>query len=247
MKYILMCTSFHILVVVMLSPFFLQRRPPLVNCSSVALSFWPLRLVLSAMYHFQSGLLDARSLIGVTQWSIRRSPCSGPAPCLLMMLKDWAISLTHSLTLLSICCVVKPPLSCQICMVSAAHCLTPTPAFSAKTWTCRVSIWILLASAMTDFDNPRASHCIIGSHRWSMFEWCISNAGYCKQVSGVLNMSSRVMWCGRRGEEGVSKVQEIVCKVGRQGQDIYRLRGFSWPGDITWAGIQLANILLSIV
>ena len=60
-----------------------------------------------------------------------------------------------------------------------------------------------------------------------MIEWRISNACYSKQASGVSNISSRVMRCGSRGEEGVSKVLEIVSKVGRQGEYIYGLGGFS--------------------
>jgi len=87
------------------------------------------------MYHVQSGLLDARSLIPVTQQSIRRSHCSGPLRCFLTMLMDWAIYQMRSLTLSSLHCAVKPPLSCQIPMVSAAHCLTPAPAFSAQMRT----------------------------------------------------------------------------------------------------------------
>jgi hypothetical protein len=60
-----------------------------------------------------------------------------------------------------------------------------------------------------------------------MNEWWISNPCYSKQASGELNISSWVMRCGSRGEEGVLKVLEIVSKVGRQGEDIYRLGGFS--------------------
>jgi len=60
-----------------------------------------------------------------------------------------------------------------------------------------------------------------------MIEWKISDAAYSKQASEALNISSRVMRCGTRGEEGVSKVLEIVSKVGRQGEYIYRLGGFS--------------------
>ena len=181
---------------------------------------------MSAMYLFQSGLLDSRSLIQVTQRSIRRSHCSGPAPCLLMMLMDWTLSQTRCLTLLSIRCVVKPPLSCQIPMVSAANWLTPTPAFSAQTRTCRVGIWIVLASATTDFGNQKASHCTPGSQRWSMFELWISNACYFKLASGVLPISSSVMRFSSRGEKGVLKVLEIVSKVGRQAECIYGLGGF---------------------
>jgi hypothetical protein len=59
-----------------------------------------------------------------------------------------------------------------------------------------------------------------------MIEGSISNACYCKQASGVLNVSSRVMRCGDRGEESVLKVLEIVWKVGRQGEYIYGLGGF---------------------
>jgi len=80
---------------------------------------------------------------------------------------------------------------------------------------------------MTDFGNQGASHYILGSRRWSMIEWCISNPCYSKQVSGVLNILSRTMRYGSRGEEGVLKVLEIVCKVRRQGEYIYGLGGFS--------------------
>jgi len=40
-------------------------------------------------------------------------------------------------------------------------------------------------------------------------------------------MSPMVMRCGSRGEEGVSKVLEIVSKVGRQGEYVDGLGGFS--------------------
>jgi hypothetical protein len=143
------------------------------------------------MYHFQSGLSNSRSLIRVMQRSIRKSHCLGPTCCLLMMLMDWAISQTHSLTLLSIHCVVKPPLSYQILMVSAASWLTPTPAFSAQTQTCTVGIWIVLSSATTDFSNQKASHYFVHSQRWAMIVWWMSNACYSKQASGVLSISSR--------------------------------------------------------
>jgi len=80
---------------------------------------------------------------------------------------------------------------------------------------------------MTDFGNQKASHYILGSQWWVMIEWWISNACYSKQASGVLNISSRVMRCSRRGEEGMPKILEIVCKVGRQGKCINGLGGFS--------------------
>jgi len=76
---------------------------------------------------------------------------------------------------------------------------------------------------MTDFGNQKASHYILGSQQWSMIEWWISNACYSKQASGVLNILSRVMRRGSRGEEGVSKVLEIVSKVGWQGEYLYGL------------------------
>jgi len=152
------------------------------------------------MYRFQSGPLDSRSLIQVTQQSIRRSHCWGPAPCLLMMPMDWAISQKRSVTSLSLRYVVKPPLSCQIPVVSAAHWLTLTQVFSDQTRTCRVSIWIVLASATTDSGNQKASHYILSSQRWSMIEWWILNACYSKQASGVLNISLRVMRWHSRGE-----------------------------------------------
>ena len=60
-----------------------------------------------------------------------------------------------------------------------------------------------------------------------MIEWWISNGCYSEQASGMLNISSWVMRCGSRGEEGVSKVLEIVSKVGTQGEYIYGLGGFS--------------------
>jgi len=179
--------------------------------------------------------------------SIRRCHCSGPAPCLLIMLIDWAISQPRSLTWLSIGCVVKPPLSCQIPMVSAAHWLTPTPAFLPQMWTCTVGISIVLASVTTNFGNQKASNYISGSQWWSMIEWWILNACYSKQASGVLNISSRVMRYGSRGEKGVSKVMEIVSKVDRQGKYKYGLGGFSWSGDIILAAIQLGGNLLGII
>jgi hypothetical protein len=80
---------------------------------------------------------------------------------------------------------------------------------------------------MTDFGNQKASHYILGSQRWSMIEWWISNSCYSKQALVVMNISSRVMPCGSSGEEGVSKVLEIVSKVGRQGIYIYEHGGLS--------------------
>jgi len=103
-------------------------------------------------------------------------------------------------------------------MVSAAHWLTPMPAFSAQTQTCRVGIWIVLASSTTDFGNHKASHYILGSQQWSMIDWWISNTCYYKEASGVLNISSKVMRCSNRSEEGVSKVLEIESEVGGQGE-----------------------------
>jgi hypothetical protein len=63
----------------------------------------------------------------------------------------------------------------------------------------------------------------------------------------VLNISSRVMRCRSRVEEGVSQVLEIVSKVGRQGEYIYGLGGFSGSGDIILAAIQLGGDSLSII
>jgi len=160
--------------------------------------------------------LDCWSLIRVTERSIWRAHYSGPVPCLLVTLMDCAISQTRSLNSLSISCVVKPPLSCQITIVSPAHWLTPIPAFSNQTQTWRVGIWIVLASGMTDSGNQQTSHYILGSQLCSMIQWWISNACYSKQASGVLNILTRVMQCTSRGEVGVPKVLEIVSKVGRQ-------------------------------
>jgi len=173
MKYIPPCTNFFSLVRDTSILVLLEQRPASANSSSAASSFWPSSILLSAMYHVQSGRLNARLLIRVTQQSISRSHCSGPAPCVLMMHMDWASSQTHSLTLVSFCCVVSQPFPCQIPLVSAAHSLTPTPAFSAQTWTCSAGIWIALASAMTDFGNQKASQCILGSPQWSIIEWWI--------------------------------------------------------------------------
>jgi len=87
-----------------------------------------------------------------------------------------------------------------------------------QTQTGRVSIWIVLASAVTDYGNQKASHYILGSQWWSMIEWWISNACHCKQESGVLNISSRVRWCGSSGEKGLTKIVDIVSMVCRQGE-----------------------------
>ena len=200
MKYIPTWTNFLFLVGVPSMLFFLQQRSTSANLSSAALSFWSLRIVLSALYCFQSSLLGTRLLIWTIQWLIKRFHCLGPAPSLLLMLMDWAIVQTRSLTLLCFRCIVKPPFSCQFPMVFAAHWLTPIPAYSAQRRTCWVSIWIVLASATTDFGNQKASHYILGSQQWSVIEWWISNARNSKQASWVLNISSRVMQCSSRGE-----------------------------------------------
>jgi len=68
---------------------------------------------------------------------------------------------------------------------------------------------------MTDFGNQLALQYISGSEWWPMIEGWISNTCYSKKVSGILNISSRVMGCSSRGEEGVSKILEITSKVGR--------------------------------
>jgi len=147
-----------------------------MNSSSAAFCFRPFRLLLSARYCFQSGLLVARSLIWVMQRPIRKSQCLGPEPYLLRMLMHWEIYQTCSFTLRSICGVVKPPLPCQISMVSPALLLTPTPEFSAQMLTWWVRIWIELSSATTDFWNQQASYYIQSSQQWSIIKWWISNA-----------------------------------------------------------------------
>jgi len=192
-----------------------------MNSSTAALSFWPSRIVWSAMYRFQSSLLDIRSLIQVTQQWIRRFHCSGPAPSLLLMLMHWAISQMRSLTLLSFHCIVKSPFSCWIPMVSAAHWLTITPAFLAQRRSCWVGIWIVLVSVITDFGKQQASHYISGSQRWLKKEGWIANARYSEQMSGLMIMSSTVTRCGSR----VSNVLEIVRKVGSQGEEMGGLGG----------------------
>jgi len=166
---------------------------------------------------------------------------------MLMILMDWAISQTCSLTLLSIHCVVNPPLSCQITMVSAAHWLIPTPAFSDKTQTCGVGIWNIFESATTDFHNKKALHYIVGSQTWWMIKWWILNACYSEPVLGMLKILSRVMRWSCRAEEGLSKVQEIVSKVGRQGEYIYGLGGFSWSSNNILTAIQRGDDMLGII
>jgi len=114
MKYIPTLSDFISLVGISLMLFFVWRRPASAYSSSAALSFWPSMLVLSTMYLLQSGLLHTRSLIRVTQQSIRRSHYPGLASTLLLMLMDWASYQTRLLTLLFFCCIVQPPFSCQI-------------------------------------------------------------------------------------------------------------------------------------
>ena len=164
-----------------------------------------------------------------------------------MMLMDRAISQARSLTLIYIGCVVKPPLSCQTPMVSAVHWLSPTLAISGQTRTCWVGIWNVLASATPDFGKQKVSQWISAPQRGSIIEWWISNAYYSKEALGLLNISSKVRWRSSSGDKGVLKVLEIVSKVGRQGEYIYGLGGFSWSGDIILATIQLGNNLLSII
>jgi hypothetical protein len=246
-KYIPTCMSLFLLVGVSSSLLFLWRRPTAVNLSSGTLSLWPSRLVLSAMYHVQWGLLDSRSLILVMQQSIWWSHCSGPVPCLLIMLMYWAISQTPSVTLSSIHCVVKLLFSWQFPRVFATHWLTPTPVLLPQTRTCRVGIRIVLASATTDFGNQKASHYILGSQWWSMIEWWISNASYSKQPLGVLIISWTAMRYCSRDVEGMLKLVEIVGKVGRQDNNMYGLWGFSWCGDIILTANQLEGNMLSII
>jgi hypothetical protein len=112
-------------------------------------------------------------------------------------------------------------------MDPAAHWLPPTPAFAAQTRILKVGIWIVLPSGTTDFGNQKASHYIVGSQLWSMIEWCISNACYSKQASGVLHVLSTVMRCGSCGEHSVLMMLQIVSTVGRQGKFVYGLGGFS--------------------
>jgi len=175
------------------------------------------------MKHFRSCLLDTRLMIRAMQQLISRSHCLGLLPSLLLMLMDWAISQAHFLTAISFYCIVKPPFLCQIPMVSATHWLTPTFSFLAQRLPLWVGIWILSASATTDFHNQKASHYNSGSHSWSIIEWWISSARYFNQAAWGLNTVSGVKWWGRRGEEGVLKVLEIVCKMSRQGEYIWEL------------------------
>jgi len=245
MKYIPLWTNFLFLNEVLSILSLLRQRPTSANLSSAALNFWPSRIVLSAIYCFQSGLFDARSLIPVTQWSIRRSNSSVLAPCLLLILMDWEISQTQSLTLLSFCRVVKPPFSCWIPMVSAAHWMTPTSVFLAQTRTCTVGIGIVLASGTADFGNQKASHYILVLNCGECF-----SCRYQMVVTPNLNRECsiyRQRWCGV-----VVEVRWVCWKVSRFSvrwagkANIYMgLKGFSWSGDIILAAIQLGNMLLS--
>jgi len=148
------------------------------------------------MYWFQSSLEEARLLIEVTQQSICRSHCLGPASFWLTLLIDWAITQMYSLHLFSVPCIVKLPISCRIPMVSAAHSLTPTTGFFAQTPICWVGIWNALASTITNFGNQKTVHYMLDSRGWTMIEWWISNDRYSKQVLRVLNILSCVMSCG---------------------------------------------------
>jgi hypothetical protein len=87
MRNIPKCKNFLFVVTASPSQIFLLRNPTAANSSCATWSYLPSRLVLSAIYCFQSSRLDSRSLIRVKQQSIGRSHCSGPLPCLLMMLR----------------------------------------------------------------------------------------------------------------------------------------------------------------
>jgi len=200
MKYISTWLNFLFSVVVSCIPFFLEHMRTSANCSSATLSSWPSRTVSLAIYLFQSGLSDARSLIWVVQPSIMKSHCSRLGPTLFLMVRDWAISQTCSLNWLSFHSVVEPPFSYHILMVSAGYWLTPIPAFPAQRRTCWLGIWIELPSAMIDFNNRKASQQIWHSQPWWMIEWWILNAHYSTQASGVLNSLSWVMRCSCSGE-----------------------------------------------
>jgi len=113
MKYIPTGTNFLFSVGVGSIIFFLQGSPPSANSSSAPLSFWPPRIVFSAMYRVQSGLLDTRSLLPVTEWLITRSYCSGLARGLLLTIIDRAITNRRSLTLVFFLWVVQPPFPAQ--------------------------------------------------------------------------------------------------------------------------------------
>jgi len=143
---------------------------------------------------------------------------------------DWAISQTYSLTVMSFCCVIKPLFSRQFPIVSAAHWLTPTPLFQAQMGTYRDGTWIVLALVTTEIGNQNTSYYISGSPWWTMTEKWILNAHYAKQASRVMDISSRVMWCGSSDDEDVWKVLEIGDKVGKQGEYICGLEG----GFLIW-------------
>jgi len=168
--------------------FLLLGRATSAHSSRAALSFGPSRILLSGMCCFQYGHLYARSLIWVSQRSIRRSHCSGLPPCMQLMLMDWAITQTHSLAWLSFLCVFKPPVSCPIPGVSAAHGPTLTASFLSQTRTCWVGIWIVLSFAIIHFGDQVASDYTLSSQRWRMIESWKSSVHYSKQPLGVLNI-----------------------------------------------------------
>jgi len=108
-KYIPTWMSFLSFIMILLIVFCLGWRATCQDSFHAALNFWPWRLVLSAMYRFQSGLVDVRLLSQETQWSMRRCHLSGLAPCFMVILMDWTLSQTCSPTSLSLCWIDKLP------------------------------------------------------------------------------------------------------------------------------------------
>jgi len=214
MKYIPMWKNFLCLFPVLSILFFLLPWPISLTLPSFAISFPLPRIISTAHYPFRSGLMCSWWLIP-PQESLSRSYGLVLAPCFLLMLMDRAISQMHSLTKLSVQCIVKQPFCCWIPKVSATHWPTATQPFMTQRQPWWVSIWIVLASATTDFCNQKASHYIVGSQCWSMIKWGMSNASYSEHESGELNISSKVMRYCSRGESGVSKVLVIIRMVGR--------------------------------
>jgi len=152
------------------------------------------------------------------------------------MVTTWAISMMCIHNLSSFHCIVKPPFSCQIPMVSATQWMTKTTAFSAERRTHTVSILNFLAFGTTDFGNQQASDCIWCSQRWSIIEWWISHTWCSKPALGVMNRLSRVIWCNSGGEWGMSKDLVIVSTVHSQVKSRCGLGGVTriWWYHLGW-------------
>jgi len=221
MKYIQMLTNILDCVDVALILFFVRRRPTSANLWSAALSVWPWRILMSAIYHIPRSIWDSRSPTWAKTWWGRRCHCTVLASLLLLILMDGAISQTRSIALLLFHCVVKRRISCWIAMLSTARWLTSTQVFSDQRQTYWDCSWIVLAYRITDFGHQMPTHHISGPQQWSRIQQWLSNIIYTKQELGFSNIPLWVMRCDSGGEEDVSKVLEIINMVARQCKSIW--------------------------